>query len=192
MAATAWVRSRAVQLSKVLVVDDDASVIKSVRRMLRPIEIVATTSGREALDLARREQPQLALVDVYLRDVWGLDVVSQLRGEFPTLVIAVMSGLMTLDLAGESVRRSASWFIEKPFTKKTLRDAVTTSNAPFQLPPDEDADLSMALAQWNHLQVVLSHTNGNRSEAARRLGIARQTVQRMLKRSTETDDEERD
>src|SRR5687768_11864918 len=98
-AGAAWVRSVSVKLSKVLVVDDDASVIKAVRRMLRPVDVAATTSGREALELARREQPQLALVDIYLRDAWGLEVVSQLRAEFPTLVIAVMSGLLTLDLA---------------------------------------------------------------------------------------------
>lgn len=169
------------QLKTVVVVDDDPSMHKNVMVMLRPVRVVGTTEGMSAIELVRRERPELAIVDLHLPDSWGVEVVRALRGSFPALVIGVISGALTLANAGDSVDATASWFLEKPFGRDQLRNKIANCAAPLRVPPHPDEELALELAKRQHVQYVLELAKGNKSEAARLLKIQRPSLQRMLK-----------
>lgn len=85
----------------------------------------------------------------------------------------------------ESVRASATWFIAKPFTRERLRNAIVQGGAPLamaRVDKQEVIDLSLDAAKWNHLQKVLEMSGGNKSAAARKLGIQRPSLQEMLRK----------
>lgn len=104
---------------KVLVVEDSVFTRKAITRMLESdeeIEVIGVTgSGKEAIELAERLDPDVVTLDVMLPDMDGLSVLSTLMQEFPLPVIivsalnkqAIVSGLAALELGAIDV-------IEKP------------------------------------------------------------------------------
>lgn len=69
-------------LVRLLIVEDDAWVRRSLADLLRPtpdLELVTTETGREALELAAANPPDVALVDIGLPDTTGVDVIRELR-----------------------------------------------------------------------------------------------------------------
>jgi DNA-binding response OmpR family regulator len=68
---------------RILIVEDEPAVARGLAYGLtsESFVVVQARTGREALDLARREQPQLILLDVRLPDISGFDVCRQLRAE---------------------------------------------------------------------------------------------------------------
>jgi two-component system KDP operon response regulator KdpE len=79
-------------VSRILVVDDDRTLLRTLRLNLRArhYEVVAVATGREALDSAAQDPPDLAIVDLGLPDMDGLDVIAGLR-RWSSLPILVLS-----------------------------------------------------------------------------------------------------
>ena len=77
---------------KILVVDDDMDTLRLVGLMLQRngYEIVAANSGRQALLMALREQPDLIILDVMMPDMDGYEVTRKLRSDPKTLVIPII------------------------------------------------------------------------------------------------------
>jgi signal transduction histidine kinase/CheY-like chemotaxis protein len=78
--------------SKILVVDDDLQVARSFAQQLEPDghTVMITTHGKDALPLARRERPDLILLDVVMPDMDGFEVLTQLKQDWDTKVIPVI------------------------------------------------------------------------------------------------------
>ncbi len=81
--------------SKVLVVDDHPIVLKGVRSLLastRELEVVGeSTSGKEGLELARRERPDLIILDLRLADYVAADLCWELRSVVPDAKIVILT-----------------------------------------------------------------------------------------------------
>ncbi|MCP4247035.1 MAG: response regulator [bacterium] len=111
---------------KVLVIDDDASVCKTVGLLLedhgyRPRTF---TDPQKALDSADEESCQVALVDLRMPKVDGIEVVARLREIDPRMSIIVMTAYPDLESATETMRRGASDYLAKPFKQDELIAAV--------------------------------------------------------------------
>ena len=106
-----------VQARRVLVVEDEHSIATGIQEMLRPrgIEVVAVMHGEEAVEAARRLQPDVAIVDMRLPGIDGAEVGRRLRAEWPDLAIVFVSGdARELPLADDA------GFLRKPFTLNAL------------------------------------------------------------------------
>jgi DNA-binding response OmpR family regulator len=77
-------------VKKILMADDDASFLKVVARFLSQsgYEVVTAANGQEALDKARTERPDLAVLDVALPFVTGEQLAQRLDGALPILFIS--------------------------------------------------------------------------------------------------------
>ncbi len=77
---------------KILVVDDDVDTLRLVGLMLQRngYEIVAANSGRQALTMAMKEQPDLIILDVMMPDMDGYEVTRKLRSDPNTLTIPII------------------------------------------------------------------------------------------------------
>ncbi|GAB2527351.1 response regulator [Paramicrobacterium agarici] len=114
----------------VLVVDDDFAVARIHERFIEALDgfsVVGTAhSGSQALAKARSLQPDLVVLDLYLPDIGGLDVLAELRSDDATRDIDVIAVTAARDL--DSVRRAklggAFRYIVKPFSASKLRDAL--------------------------------------------------------------------
>lgn len=114
---------------RTLVVDDDylaASVHRSYAERVSGFEVVGEAhTGREAIELARRLRPHLILLDIYLPDVSGLDVIRTLRepGASPVDVIAVTSAKDVDTLRG-AMQGGVIHYLVKPFFFDTFQERL--------------------------------------------------------------------
>jgi response regulator of citrate/malate metabolism len=111
-----------------LIVDDDfmsASVHRSYTERLQGFTVVGEAhTGEEALALARRLQPDLVLLDIYLPDMSGLEVMRSMRTEaLPVDVIAVTAAKDVDTLRG-AMQGGVLHYLVKPFLFDTFRERL--------------------------------------------------------------------
>jgi len=177
-------RGRSVTMSdaqSLLLLDDDDVFAPRMARALeaRGFEVMRVATVEAALDAARRESPECALVDLRLPDGHGLDVVAALHAIDATTRIVVLTGYGAIATAVESLKRGAADYLTKPVDADQVATALRGSGSDggaaraFTVP-------SLARVEWEHIQRVLTECQGNVSQAARVLGLHRRSLQRKL------------
>lgn len=165
-------------IRNILVVDDDERITNAMVRSLgthRHVE--AAHDGGTALELARRSRPDLIIMDLRLGTASGLDAIEALREELPECVIALVSGYASIDIAVLAVKAGADLVLPKPISGPEVLRRVDEG-----LCDDSTKTPSLADVEAEHIARVLSDCGGNVSEAARRLGIYRSSLQRKLRK----------
>ena len=110
---------------RILVVDDDPLVRRSCQRILgQDCDVKLTESGREGLALLAGESFDLALVDLKLPDVSGIDILSRAPDDFPQTPIIMITGYSTIKNAVEAIKKGAIDYLAKPFSPDELEAAV--------------------------------------------------------------------
>ncbi|MGZ6059156.1 MAG: response regulator transcription factor [Myxococcaceae bacterium] len=167
----------------ILLVDDDENFRERMARALRDRghDVRTAASPVEAERLAAEDSPECAVVDLRMPGGSGLDVVSALRSIDQATAIVVLTGYGSIATALEAVRRGALHYLQKPVDADELLAAFARGGPlPVDEVPAEPAAPSLARAEWEHIQRVLADAGGNVSEAARRLGLHRKSLQRKL------------
>ncbi len=110
---------------RVLVVDDDFMVARIHQGFLERVEsfevVGMAHSGAEALAAVARKSPDLVLLDLYLADMFGLDVVARLRAEGHTSDVIVISAAKDIDSVRSAMRHGVVDYVLKPFSFGDLR-----------------------------------------------------------------------
>jgi DNA-binding response OmpR family regulator len=112
----------------VLVADDDEDVLVLVNTVLERAgyEVVATRDGAEALAAAMQRRPDLAVLDVAMPELDGLEVLRRLRTHASTSDVPVL--LLSARVQEEDVKRGfetgANAYVQKPFSPRELCDRV--------------------------------------------------------------------
>jgi two-component system response regulator RegA len=170
-----------------LVVDDDEVLRERLVRAFRErgYDAVGAPDGEQALTLAVQDPPELAVVDLRMPGRPGLEVVRELLALDPATHVVVLTGYGSIATAVEAIRIGAKHYLTKPAdADEILRAFEGGSPSPSDSPlASTDAELgtpSLARTEWEHIQRVLADVHGNVSEAARRLGLHRRSLQRKL------------
>jgi len=111
----------------VLCVDDDPTFLSSLSRVLARggYSVVTRQSGPEALELLARVRPELAIVDLMMPGMDGLDFLDALRRrEGPSVPVVLLSALGADEARYEGHRRGASLYLTKPCEPDRVLDAV--------------------------------------------------------------------
>jgi PAS domain S-box-containing protein len=118
------------QQSTILIVDDTASVRETMIALLRApnYQILLSSSGAQALSIARATAPDLILLDVMMPEMDGFDVCRQLRADAATghLPIILVTALDDRESRIHGIEAGADDFIAKPFDRVELRARVQT------------------------------------------------------------------
>ena len=141
---------------RTLVVDDDPAAVSIHREFVDRLPeftvVGTTTSGTEAVQLAGALRPDLILLDMYLPDMPGLEVLRTLRtsGRPPTDVIAITSA-KDVDILRGAMNLGVVHYIVKPFSYRTFRErlenyaAARSRLAVAQAPGQREIDRIFAL-----------------------------------------------
>jgi len=115
--------------SRILVVDDEAEIRRSVRMILEyeGYEVLEASSGPDGIAIVEREAPDLVFLDIKMPGMDGLDALQRIRTSNDALPVVIISGHGTVSTAVEATKAGAFDFIEKPLT--TERVLVTIRNA---------------------------------------------------------------
>ena len=107
---------------KILIVDDEVGIHRGVQRALEPqgYSIETATTIEEGLQKIRQAKFDLVLLDVMLPDGRGIDLVAPAHADDPNLVIVIITGYATVELAVDAIKQGAYDFIAKPFSADML------------------------------------------------------------------------
>jgi EAL domain-containing protein (putative c-di-GMP-specific phosphodiesterase class I) len=166
-------------MARILVVDDDESVLRSVERVLNSAghQVLSLARGDTSLDFAATQPFDVALVDYKLPQMDGLEVLQRLREIQPRCVRMLMTGELVLPLVVTAVNvGKVARVIEKPFDARTLVETV-----------------SEALANHNRLTAMLqSQRSAGSAQERRQLADVisgsglRLAIQPIMRTSTDT------
>jgi len=111
---------------KILVIDDELGLREGCRRALSrygyEVEVAAT--GREGLAKVRAGQFGVALIDVMMPDISGIELLQDVRAEQPEIICIIITGFATVELAVQAMKVGADDFVAKPFSDDLLLLAV--------------------------------------------------------------------
>lgn len=171
--------------SSLLIVDDDEIFRERLARAFRGrgCEVRTAANFDEAVALAEEDSPEYAIVDLRMPGRSGLDLVQALVARDPATQIVVLTGYGSIANAIDAVRLGATYYLTKPASADDLVAAFRRGGAPPLTGADVDYRApSLARAEWEHINRVLADCGGNISEAARRLGMHRRSLQRKLQK----------
>ena len=144
------------KVGKILVVDDDPNLRKTLADILRlkGYECLVAGSGADAIAAAARERIGVALIDLMLPDMSGLDVMERIKAVSPLTEAIILTGHASLDTAIAATRRGAFCYLVKPYQIDELllniRHGVERQQAQAQI-----QRLSEAL-RWSHEAIFLA------------------------------------
>ena len=102
---------------RVLLADDHKLVRAGFRAMLNSLgnmEVVAETGdGREALELLRQHRPDIALVDITMPSLTGLEVATRVTRDFPDIRVIILSMHTTEDYIARAMRAGVAGYLLK-------------------------------------------------------------------------------
>lgn len=174
--------SRVAVRDSVLLVDDDQVFLRTFAREFerRRWQVAVADNPADAAPAARRHRPAVIVLDLMLGDTSGLDLIEALRGLSPATRIVVTTGHPSVDTVVEAMRRGAHHYVSKPCNVDAIIAAAQTEPAATSTAPPPGA--SLAQSERAHINRVVAECNGNISEAARRLGLHRRSLQRKLRK----------
>ncbi len=115
--------------SRILVIDDEAEIRRSVKMILEyeGYDVTEASSGPEGLAIVEREPPDLVFLDIKMPGLDGLEALQRIRQTNESLPVVIISGHGTVSTAVEATKLGAFDFIEKPLASE--RVLVTIRNA---------------------------------------------------------------
>jgi signal transduction histidine kinase len=107
----------------IVVIDDDAAMRLSCRKILAKAGYRVETfeDGAQGLEGVARLKPGLAVVDLKMPGLSGLEVIARVHQLDPLTVVVVITGYATIDTAVEAIKAGAYDFLPKPFSPEELR-----------------------------------------------------------------------
>jgi DNA-binding response OmpR family regulator len=119
-------------LRRVLVIDDQADVRTMVSIVLRisHFEVVEVASATARLNEFKNSNFDLAIVDIFLQESNGLDVIRRMRERIPGFPIVAISGMTTLDFVVEGPELFNVICLQKPFRPADLLRAIEAAATP--------------------------------------------------------------
>ena len=163
-----------------MIVDDDEPFLRRLARAMEKrgfeVELAGTVAEGRAIAVAR--PPAYAVVDLRLEDGNGLDVVEALRGRRPDSRVVVLTGYGAIATAVAAVKMGATDYLSKPADANEITDALLADGD--GTPPPPENPMSADRVRWEHIQRIYELCDRNVSETARRLGMHRRTLQRIL------------
>lgn len=104
--------------AKILVVDDEEIVCLSCQRVLTEegYEVLTTLSSQEALQLMADEHFDLAIVDLKMPGLDGMELLRAIKREHPQAQVIMITGFSTVESAVEAMKAGAFDYLPKPFT----------------------------------------------------------------------------
>lgn len=129
-------KKRAMEKRAVLFVDDDEILLKSIEKSIgdEPYDKYFTTSGEKALEILKREEVHVIVVDLVMPGMDGLELLKIVKKEYPRIVSMVISGFaQSADVMMALQQEGVYKFIPKKWTfdedlRTVIRRAIDTYN----------------------------------------------------------------
>ncbi|MFP8966619.1 response regulator transcription factor [Pokkaliibacter sp. CJK22405] len=169
--------------SRWLIVEDDDLYASLIKRGLERegYQVDVAHQEEQALALLHRQHYDFATLDLNLDERSGLKLLPDLLALQPDLAILVLTGYASIATCVEAIKLGARNYLPKPARVADIIRALDATESGLEQPL-EQAPLSPARLEWEHIQQVLQQHDGNISATARALNMHRRTLQRKLQK----------
>lgn len=113
-------------MGQILILEDEQPLLQSLSIELSRggHDCLLAEDGRTALQLVKKHSPDLAVLDVQLPDMSGLEVLRALRTELPEVPVVIITAFASVDTAVEAMKEGANDYLEKPLDLEELQMVV--------------------------------------------------------------------
>jgi DNA-binding response OmpR family regulator len=121
---------------RMLVVDDETEFLEPLLQRLkrRGVECTGATSGEEAVELLKKTDYDVAVVDVKMPGMNGLDLLRWIRREKPATAVILLTGHASVELGIQGMELGAFEYLLKPVDVDELLDVAHRASAGVKLP----------------------------------------------------------
>lgn len=168
---------------RLLIVEDDDRFAETLSAEFQDRGyIVVWAASLEALQTTDTSGIGYAIVDLRLRSDSGLDAISTIKESSPHARIVVLTGYGSIATAVQATKLGAIQYLTKPIEIDDLERALLTDDDESTSIPEQFQSLDRH--EREYIEWVLAQCDGNISQAARRMGLHRQSLQRKLRKFT--------
>jgi two-component system, response regulator RegA len=167
--------------TSLLLVDDDVIFCEVLEQAMRRCHFTPKVAHDvpEAMALLVGWSPAYAVIDLRMPGPSGLELVAALHQRDPETRIIVLTGYASISTAVEAIKLGAVHYLTKPTDADEIVAAFVREEGDVHVPIAAEPP-SVDRLEWEHIQRIMTESGGNISEAARKLGMHRRTLQRKL------------
>ena len=116
----------ATEITKIMVVDDEESIVKSVEKILTKnnFQVDTATSAKEAMEKMAVDSYALLISDIVMPDTNGLELLKLVKSQWPLTKAMMITAYASTDTAMKAIRLGALDYLPKPFTPDELRKKI--------------------------------------------------------------------
>lgn len=153
-------RGKEMNIPSIMVIDDDPNLRKTLADILRHkgYATVSASNGMEGLASMQQNPVNLALIDIGLPDISGVEVLKRIKADFPTTEVIILTGNATLDSAIEAANWGAFSYLVKPYDIEQLTLNIRRAIEKRQAEEDREQlilELRAALAKVKQLEGII-------------------------------------
>lgn len=112
---------------RILVIDDEESIRFSLKMSLlkQGYKVYEAGTGEEGLELLRKHNPQIAIVDIKLPGIDGIEVLRRTKETHPDCIVIMITYLSEVRLAVKAMKMGAYDYFTKPFSLKEINESIS-------------------------------------------------------------------
>ena len=113
-------------MSRIMVLDDVEDAGAMIKRILerKGHSVTVFTEERDAMDHVEKQGVDIAILDIKLKKVSGVDVLKQIKQSAPDTEVLMLTGYPTLETAREAMNHGAREYLVKPIDKNELEEKI--------------------------------------------------------------------
>jgi len=112
-----------------LIIEDDDSISLALKVFFegRGYSVMSASSGEEGLKIALKQIPDTVILDLRLPDVYGIEILQEIKKSYPEISVIIMTGYGEVKEAVEAMRNGAEYYFQKPIDLDELAVIVEKS-----------------------------------------------------------------
>ena len=116
-------------MAKILLIEDDVPFCKLLEKFLikKSFEVVTAFSASEAKTKIKETNFELIITDLRLPDYDGIQLMSDIKAEYPTIPVVLMTGYSDVSTAVKAIKNGAADYISKPFNPEEVLLVITNA-----------------------------------------------------------------
>lgn len=118
-------------MKRILIIEDEADISMLLVELIKSIGFKVNTAAslKDARERIEPFDPDIVFLDIQLPDGYGYELIPELKEKSNDLKIVVVSAYDSLENASQNIKKEIDLFINKPFNKKIIIEALSQLNA---------------------------------------------------------------
>ena len=130
----------------ILLVEDEANSRKGLTQFLQGLDydVITATNGKEALDIYKKENPDLVISDIRMPEMDGILLLESIKSETPSAKVILLTAYGSVEDAVKAMKKGAFYYLTKPVNLEELEFLVKKAFSSHQL-EEENRELKQEL-----------------------------------------------